>query len=430
VVGGPYATALHHELADADVVVIGELEEIASELAADLEAGRPLAVYREAAKPELARSPMPRFDLLDPDAYYMMSLQFSRGCPFTCEFCDIIVLYGRRPRTKSAAQVIAELDAIADTGFAGPILFVDDNFIGNQKAVKAILPELARWRRRRGPRFSFCTEASINLADDPELLELMADAGFAGVFVGIETPSPEALRETRKLQNLRGDLVAQVHALQAHGLDVAGGFILGFDHDGPESFDRMIRFVRESAIATAMVGLLGALPNTPLYRRLEREGRLRPEIPGDQFGLTNVVTTLDAESLVTGYARVLRALFDPEAYFERARDNLRRLRRPAPRPLARRDLEAAARAIWAQGFVGRYRRAYWRFLAWTLLHRPRQLARALEMAAIGHHQITYARDVVIPRLDAEAEALREEAARDDALPGRDADPGLAVGIAG
>jgi radical SAM superfamily enzyme YgiQ (UPF0313 family) len=428
VVGGPYATALPHDLADAGVVVVGELEEIASALAADLEAGRPHPVYREAGKPDLARSPLPRFDLLDPSAYYLMSLQFSRGCPFTCEFCDIIVLYGRRPRTKSAAQVIAELDAIAETGFVGPILFVDDNFIGNQKAVKAILPELGRWRRRQGPHFSFFTEASINLADDPELLELMTGAGFAGVFVGIETPSPEALRETRKLQNLRGDLVAQVHELQDHSLDVAGGFILGFDHDGPDIFDRMIRFVRESSIPTAMVGLLVALPNTPLYHRLERDRRLRPEIPGDQFGLTNVVTVLPAETLVAGYARVLRALFDPEPYFERARDNLRRLRPSAPRPLAWRDLEAGARAIWAQGIVGRYRRDYWRFLGWTFRHHPRLLARALEMAAVGHHQITYAREVVIPRLDAEAEALRGEG-RAGAQPRLGADAGIAVGIA-
>jgi radical SAM superfamily enzyme YgiQ (UPF0313 family) len=415
IVGGPYASALPGELSDADSVFVGEAEALAPRLAADLEAGTARPLYHAPDKPDLDSAPVPRFDLLRPGAYYTMALQYSRGCPFTCEFCDIIVLYGRRPRTKSAAQVIAELDAIAATGFSGMVFFVDDNFIGNRKAVRTILPAMEAWRSRHGRRFEFFTEASINLADDEDLVDAMRAAGFTGVFIGIESPSEESLRETRKVQNLKRNMVEQIHGLYERGLDVSGGFILGFDHDGPEIFDRMVRFVQEAAIPTAMVGLLGALPNTPLWQRLEREGRLRRELPGDQFGLTNVVTRLPAQVLAAGYAHVLDQLFDPSLYFARCRENLLRLRRSFARRLRARDVLAGWRAIYAQGFASDYPRVYWRFLGWVLLHRPRELARALEMAAIGHHQITYAREVVVPRLAAQVAALAVEGGEPPAL---------------
>ena len=400
VVGGPYATALPEDLEHADHVVIGESEEIVPELAADLERGCAKPVYRETDKPDMTATPVPRFDLLRPRAYHQMSLQYSRGCPFTCEFCDIIVMYGRRPRTKTAAQVIAELEGIAATGFSGDVFFVDDNFIGNKKAVKQMLPEVAAWRQESGSQLEFYTEASMNIADDDKLVDLMTKAGFTAVFIGIETPSPEALKETKKLQNLRRNLVDQVHGLLDKGLDVWAGFILGFDNDGPDIFDRMIGFIQKAAIPYAMVGMLGALPNTPLYRRLGKEGRLRDSFTGDQFGLTNVITKMSSSQMIRGYRKVLETVYHPEVYFQRCRENLARWK-PVPgsaRKLAWRDLGTAWRAVVGQGFSSSYRRAYWSFLRWVARHHPAKLGRAIAQAAAGHHYITYTQQVVVPTL--------------------------------
>jgi len=401
VVGGPYATSMPDDLAEADHVVVGESEELMEDLVTDLAIGKGPHFYRETDKPDLTTTPVPRFDLLKPGAYHQMCLQFSRGCPFTCEFCDIIVMYGRKPRTKAPAQVVAELEAIRATGFVGDVFFVDDNFIGNKKAVRAMLPDVAAWRRETRCALEFYTEASMNLADDDGLVDLMTDAGFTAVFIGIETPSPESLRETKKLQNLRRNLEDQVHRLLNRGLDVWGGFILGFDNDGPEIFDRMIKFVQKAAIPYAMVGLLGALPNTPLYRRLEKEGRLRRNFTGDQFGLTNVITKLPKSLMIPGYRKVMETLYHPEVYFQRCRENLARWN-PVPgthRPLVLRDLFSAWRALWAQGIRAPYRRAYWRFIRWTIRYHPAKLGRAIAQAAAGHHYITYTKDVVVPALE-------------------------------
>ena len=413
VVGGPYATAMPHALSDADHVVIGEAEEIVSELAADLAAGRARGVYREREKPDLRRSPLPRFDLVRLDAYHYLPVQYSRGCPFLCEFCDIISMYGRRPRTKEPDQLLAELEAIRRRGFRGRIMFVDDNFIAHKKEVRRLLPKLAAWRQRTRAPFDFFTEASINLADDPSLVRLMTDAGFAVVFVGIESPSPESLRETRKLQNLGRDPVERVRALRRGGLDVWGGFILGFDHDGPEIFDRMIEFVSRSGIAYATVGILTALPNTPLHRRLAREGRLLPDAEtGDMFQLTNVLTCLPLPQLLDGYTRVLEALFAPEPYFARCREHLRHWRSVPglARPGALDDLPVVWRSLWRQGVRGEYRRAYWRFLAWVLRRSPGKLPLAFAQACAGHHFITYTQETVVPAMRAHLERLLQDAA--------------------
>jgi radical SAM superfamily enzyme YgiQ (UPF0313 family) len=408
VVGGPYATAMPERLAEADHLVLGEAEEIAAELCADLEAGRARRVYRAPRKPELSLSPVPRFDLLRPGAYHYLALQFSRGCPFECEFCDIISLYGRVPRTKSPEQVIAELEAIRATGFRGRVMFVDDNFIGAKKDVRALLAALSAWRRSSRAPFEFFTEASLDLAERPELVRAMTDAGFAVVFVGVESPSPESLRETRKRQNLHGDPIERIRRLRAHGLDVWGGFIVGFDRDGPDIFDAMIDFVRRAGIAYATVGMLIALPGTPLYERLRREGRLRPDAEtGDMFAFTNVVTLLPADELLRGYLRVLETLYDPEEYFERCREHLRHYE-PAPGPAAPprgEDLAVVARSLWRQGVRGPYRSAYWRFLAWALRRAPRKLPLALAQACAGHHFLTYTRETAVPRLRRELARL-------------------------
>jgi radical SAM superfamily enzyme YgiQ (UPF0313 family) len=409
VVGGPYATSLPEELDLADHLVLGEGEEIIPVLAADLEAGRAERIYNEKDKPDVTRSPVPRYDLLRRNVYHQMSLQYSRGCPFLCEFCDIIVMYGRRPRTKAPEQVVAELEAIHATGFAGGVFFVDDNFIGNKKEVRKMLPHVTEWRRRSRAPFDFYTEASMNLADDLDLVDQMTKAGFTSVFIGIETPSPEALAETRKTQNLKRDLVEQVHSLLERGMDVWAGFILGFDSDGPDIFDQMIEFIRRAAIPYAMVGMLGALPNTPLFARLKKEGRLRPEFKGDQFGLTNVITKIPAEQMVAGYRRVLENLYSPDEFFRRCRENLERWKQvpgSARRP-GLRDFRNALRAIRGQGVSGPYKRAYWRFLRWVVRHQPQKMARALAQAAAGHHYITYTRQVVVPSLKEQALSLPE-----------------------
>jgi len=407
VVGGPYASAFPQELGAASTLVVGEAERLVPVLARDLELGQALPLYRDEGRPDMQTSPVPRYDLLRKGAYHQMSLQYSRGCPFNCEFCDIIVMYGRTPRTKTPAQVIRELEEIRKTGFSGDVFFVDDNFIGNKKSVRALLPEIARWREATRPPLEFYTEASLNLAEDLPLVDAMTRAGFTAVFLGIETPSPEALRETRKLQNLKRDVVEQVHDLLERGLDVWGGFILGFDNDGPDIFERMIQFVRRAAIPYAMVGILGALPNTPLYRRLEKEGRLREKFLGDQFGLTNVVTKLPVGRMLAGYRHVLETLYHPEEFFERCKANLARWR-PVPgsgRPVSVRDVIAGLRAITGQGLGGQYRKAYWRFLRWVVENHPEKLARAIAQAAAGHHYITFTRLSVLPRLADQARVV-------------------------
>ena len=401
VVGGPYATTEPYLLDDADHLVLGEAEDTLAPFCTALEAGRAPRMTRNADFPDLARAPIPRYDLLRRGAYYNMSIQFSRGCPFSCEFCDIIVVYGRRPRTKSVAQVSAELDAIKTSGFRGSVFFVDDNFIGNRKAVRGILPEIQAWQNRNGSPFDFYTEASLDLADDVPLMQAMTRAGFWSVFVGIESPSAEALRETRKTQNLGGSMVDRVHAIVEQGLDVWGGFIVGFDSDGPDIFDRHVEFVEQAGIPDAMVGLLQAIPGTPLEARLREAGRLRSVESVDQFGRTNFRTILPEPLLVEGYQRLLGSLYDPERYFGRVMALMRR--RPAltvaSAGLSAAKLTAGIRAVFTQGISSAYRREYWGFLRAVWRWDRSRLPEAVLRAASGHHFIEYTRRNAIPALD-------------------------------
>jgi radical SAM superfamily enzyme YgiQ (UPF0313 family) len=329
-----------------------------------------------------------------------MAVQFSRGCPFDCEFCDIIVMYGRRPRTKEPAQVIAELEAISSTGFAGDVFFVDDNFVCKKKAAKAMLAELIAWRRRTGASLEFYTQASMDITEDSGLVDMMTRAGFTKVFLGIETPDQETLKEAKKIPNLKRDMIKQVHWLLEKGLDVAGGFILGFDKDEQEIFEKMTQFIYRAAIPYAMVGLLVALPNTALYHRLKREERLKSDICGDQFGLTNVVTKMPAVQLLEGYRKLLEDLYNPEGFFRRCRKNIALLKpvEGSRRTISWRDLPTVFRILWAQGLTSSYRSAYWRFLFWVLRHYPSKISYAVHQAAAGHHFITYTREMVIPSL--------------------------------
>ena len=274
IAGGPLFTTGHESFPEIQHFVLGEAEEVMPQVVEDLRSGRLQPVYRCTNRPEITQTPAPRWDLIKFRYYVTMAVQFSRGCPFDCEFCDIIVMNGRVPRTKTPAQLIAELDALARRGWKDMVFIVDDNFIGNKSRTKMLLHALIEWRRRTRTRIGFLTEASMNLADDPELCALMVEAGFKKVFVGIETPSVEALEECHKLQNRNRDLVAAVQTLQRAGLEVMGGFIVGFDSDKSDIFKRQFEFIQRSGVATAMVGLLTALPQTRLWQRLKREGRL------------------------------------------------------------------------------------------------------------------------------------------------------------
>ena len=401
-IGGPYASSEPEALLSlADHVVVGEPDEIFQEIAADLEVGSARRLYRVTEKPDVSRTPVPRFDLLALEKYALMAVQFSRGCPFTCEFCDIITLYGRRPRTKSPAQLIGELDKLLQLGWRKEIFIVDDNFIGNHKAALELARELEGWQLRNRYPFGFATEASIDLASRPELLEAMVKANFSRVFIGIETPSAESLKEAKKFQNLRRDPLDCIRFIQQRGLWVMGGFIVGFDSDQADIFDRQIEFIERAAIPWAMAGVLQAPPTTALYERMNREGRLirgSPEF--SNFSPPNFRTVLPLPVLLGGLKRMLLILYDPRRFYERALDSLERWQvRPiqkAPALSFSYQLSVVFKSAWRQGLLSGDRRAYWRFFGRLMLRcglNPQKRRLGFELALSGHHFIRYARKV-------------------------------------
>jgi radical SAM superfamily enzyme YgiQ (UPF0313 family) len=402
VAGGPYVTTEPDGLPDIDHLVVGEAEETVPELARALEAGTPVSArWSRPNRPDVTRTPIPRFDLLRIERYDVVSVQFSRGCPFNCEFCDIIEIFGRVPRTKSPEQLLRELDVVLGIGFRGPVFVVDDNFIGNKAAARKMLERLAPWSRNHEYPFDFFTEASVNLAADDALVEGLVAAGFSAVFLGIETPSREALLETQKRQNVHLELDQAVCKLVRAGLEVMAGFIVGFDADDASIFDRQYEFISRSPISLAMVGILTALPGTQLWRRLAAEGRLFGDGEGDAAYRPNFATRLPEAALVAGYGRLLARLYQPQAFFERALRSLA-LQRHLPAPRFRRPLgyglRALARSIWRQGLCGSYRRAYWSFLLRALLCSPRRFPSAVSHAIHAEHMIRYTLEDVLPRL--------------------------------
>jgi radical SAM superfamily enzyme YgiQ (UPF0313 family) len=416
VVGGPAPTTSPGRFPDAMYVFQGEAEGRLDRLVRALEApgSVPERILSPPTleRPDLALARVPRFDLLDLDAYATFALQVSRGCPFTCEFCDIIEVFGRVPRVKSAEQVVAELDALLSLGARGPLFFVDDNFIGNRRAIPRILSKVAAWQRAHGWPFDLFTEASLDLATEPELLRSMVDTGFTAVFVGIETPNPASLAETGKRQNLRADPAESVRTLTRAGLEVFAGFIVGFDSDDHTIFERQQQFISSLPIPRAMVGTLTALPGTALWRRLEREGRLRPRPIGDQFDRPNFEPAMGEETLVAGYARLLEALYDEEAYFARCALYLDEAPTRPTTPRAG-SLAALGRAVWRIGILGRRRRWFWWLVAKGLRRGGlAALARAVTLAVLGEHPLRYTREEVLPRLaDRLADIRAEEQAR-------------------
>jgi radical SAM superfamily enzyme YgiQ (UPF0313 family) len=387
VAGGSYAS-LCPERYDglADTVVAGEAEYVWPRFCRDVERGAAQPLYQETGSVSLEDSPIPRFDLLDLPRYQAVSLQFSRGCPFRCEFCDIIVMFGRKPRTKTPAQVGRELDALRARGVHN-VFFVDDNLIGNKPAAKELLRYLAAYQREHRYRFHFGTEASLNLAQDPELLALFRAANFGWVFIGIESPDEASLKETLKFQNTRQDLLTSVRAIYAHGIDIFAGFILGFDHDTPESFARQQRFITDSGIQAAMIGLLQATPKTPLYERLAADGRLIPDADSsDNVKLwTNVIPKgMSYDELLTGYRDLHGRLFDDRGIAARIRNKLRPLRRPVAgaRYGLRETLTIASRFVTRGLLAGGIPRVV-RFVGSVPWWRPRLIPRAVADWIVG-----------------------------------------------
>jgi radical SAM superfamily enzyme YgiQ (UPF0313 family) len=384
VVGGPITSAPDAAISQADHVVEGEAEDLIARLASDLERGTAQPYYKATLMPDVTRVPLPDLHLARLGRYSSMSVQFSRGCPFTCEFCDIIEIYGRRPRTKTPDQVCAEFDQLYQLGWRGSVFMVDDNFIGNKNKVKALLPRVIQWMHDHRFPFTLYTEASLNLAEEEDLLAMMREAHFTRVFLGIETPVAESLKETTKFQNLRKDLLESVKLIQAYGLEVMGGFIVGFDNDPPDVFDRQIEFIRKAAIPLSMVGLLNALPNTQLWRRLKAEGRLLKASLGSNTDL-NFIPRMDAKELVDGYRRILQTIYSPREYFQRASDFLGQLGSGSRSPLVFSDVLALGRSLWRQGLLSNYRTEYWKFLLQAVSRHRRHFSKAVTLAIMGHH---------------------------------------------
>jgi radical SAM superfamily enzyme YgiQ (UPF0313 family) len=389
VAGGPLFTARHEEFNGVAHFVLNEAEITLPMFLEDLQRGVPKPLYTTTDWADVTTTPLPMWDLIDRRQYATMNVQYSRGCPYDCEFCDITVLFGRQPRTKSVAQTIAEMDALYRNGWRGHVFFVDDNFIGNKnKLKKEVLPAMIRWMDEKHHPFTLGTEASLNLSDDPELLELMARAGFEEVFVGIESPNAESLKECKKIPNKDRDLIASIKTLQKAGLQVQGGFIVGFDHDPPAIFDALIRFIKESGIVVAMVGLLNAPINSRLYTRLKKEQRLLKAFTGNNTDFSmNFIPAMNRQALLDGYRKILATVYSPREYYQRVMDFLKTHEplRQHREQLRFTQVRALAKSMLLLGVIGKERLYYWKLFFWSLFRRPRHFSTAITLAIYGFH---------------------------------------------
>ena len=401
-VGGPYPTSLPHELeaAGADFLVLDEGELTLPMFVEAVERGETSGKFRSEIKPDVTDTPVPRYDLLELDAYDNMSVQFSRGCPYQCEFCDIIVLYGRKPRTKEPEQLIGELETLYELGWRGPVFMVDDNFIGNKRNVKRLLRELQPWIEAKGFPFHFSTEASVDLANDDELMELMIDCNFSSVFLGIETPDSESLSLTKKFQNTRDPLLGAVQRINEKGMRVMAGFIIGFDGEKAGAGDRIVEFVEQTAIPTAMVSMLQVLPNTALMTRLKKEGRLVEDLggSGNQNNLMNFIPTRPIEDIAREYITAFYKLYDPLQYLNRVYRHFMSMSEPRHVASNRgkttaKIVKAAMTIFWRQGVVRSTRWAFWHHLFNMYRHKPRLLVNYLVSCALLEHFVEY-REIV------------------------------------
>lgn len=387
VAGGPLFNSEHEQFEAVDHFILNEAELTLPPFLEDLAQGHPKRIYSSAEFADLRQTPMPMWSLLDRKRYASMAIQFSRGCPFNCDFCNVTALLGHRVRMKTSAQIITELDSLYAMGWRSDVFFVDDNFIGNKQFLKTeLLPALIAWRKDKTGNV-FYTEASINLADDEQLMDLMVKAGFSKVFIGIETPDENCLAECSKVQNGNRDLVEDVKRIQQAGLQVQGGFIVGFDHDRPSIFQRQIDFIQKSGIVTAMVGLLQAPVGTRLYERMKKEGRLCSQSSGDNVdGTTNIIPAMSLKTLKEGYRQILDHIYSPAPYYQRIRTFLREYRGPQVRGnLQFSHILALVRSVYRLGIFGKERYHYWKLLFWTQFRRPRLLPDAIILAIHGYH---------------------------------------------
>src|SRR5574340_174187 len=387
VAGGPLFIGEQDAFGDVDHFVLNEAELTLPPFLKDLEQGRARRVYSTDGFADTQHTPVPLWSLLDLKHYATMAIQFSRGCPYDCEFCNVTVLLGHRPRLKTAGQIVRELDALYALGWRESVFFVDDNLIGNKRLLKEdLLPALMRWRKGK-TGMTFHTEASINLADDEAMMQLMADAGFDMVFIGIETPDEASLSECGKKHNKNRDLIADIKRIQHHGMQVQGGFIIGFDNDSPSIFNRQIEFIQRSGIVTAMVGLLQAPLGTRLYQRLAGEGRLISAFSGDNVdGMTNIIPRMPIKVLQDGYRRVVRSLYAPANYYARVKTFLTEFKPPRFEvPVDFEHVLALFRSILRLGILGRERREYRRFFFWARFRKPCLFPLAITFTIYGFH---------------------------------------------
>lgn len=389
VAGGPLFITEYEDFEGIDHFVLNEAEITLPQFLRDLETGGARRMYTSNELADLKSTPIPLWELVDMKNYTSMNIQYSRGCPYNCDFCDITLLYGRVPRTKDKNQILEELNSIYNTGWRGDVFFVDDNFIGNKKKIKTeILPAIARWMKRKNRPFSFYTQTSVELSDDSELLRLMADAGFDTVFVGIETPDENSLAECGKVHNKNRDLIASVKKIQKFGMQVQGGFIVGFDSDPFTIFERQINFIQKSGIVTAMVGLLNALRGTKLYLRLKREDRLLKNISGDNTDCSiNFIPRMNYDVLINGYKNIIKTIYAPKNYYARIKTFLREYK-PSRKKIFRlsaRQMLAFFRSTVRLGIIGKERFYYWKLFFWTMFRRPYLLSNAVTFSIYGFH---------------------------------------------
>jgi len=389
VAGGPLFTTSPDEFEEVDHLVLNEAEITLPLFLEDLRRGDARHLYATEQRAELHETPVPLWNLIKSKNYAAMNIQYSRGCPFDCEFCDITALFGRVPRTKTTEQLLLELESLYIQGWRGGVFFVDDNFIGDRKKLKSdVLPALSRWMMLRDYPFRFITETSIDLADDGELLALMVAAGFEEVFIGIESPSDEGHRESGKVQNRNRNLLDSVKRIQGAGLQVQAGFIVGFDSDPPSIFEKQIRFIQESGIATAMVGMLTALSGTKLYQRLVKEGRLLETASGNNTSIaTNFIPKMNREELINGYRTIIETIYSPKNYYRRVSAFLKEYRpiRRGRSHLKPAYLGALFKSMLILGLFGKERVQYWKLFFWSLLRKPRLFPTAITLAIYGFH---------------------------------------------
>tara|TARA_Y100000310_G_C20690171_1_gene821677 strand:- start:694 stop:2154 length:1461 start_codon:yes stop_codon:yes gene_type:complete len=386
VAGGPVFTTKFQDFKGVDHFILNEGEVTLPQFIKDVEQGTLKKLYTSGEKPDITNTPIPDWSLINMKEYSSMAIQYSRGCPFNCEFCDIIVMNGRVPRTKTPEQLVSEMQSLLDAKWNGPVFVVDDNFIGNRGTVKKMLPTLIQWQKENKYPFPLITEASTNLADDEQLMQLMSAANFYQVFLGIETPNLDSLKECAKVQNLKGSLIENVKKIQSHGMQVLAGFIVGFDSDTENIFQNQIDFIQEVGVVTAMVGILSALPKTRLWHRLKDEGRLLEDATGENTdGTINFVPKMSKKKLIEGYHTILKSIYNRKQYYKRINTLLKTYNPTVKMKLTKDDVMAFFKSIWKIGIISNSRFQYWKLMTKTFLTKRKSLPVAVSLAIWGIH---------------------------------------------